>query len=276
MQKATSLVSSGKKCLVIGATGGVGRLIVRVLALDPRVSHITAIVRSERPRAFFFEGMVGTSEAEAKIEQLKVADFDKLQDHESTFKAGKFDSFLSGLGLYTADVKSEDEFEKVEIHYNEVVAKAVVAGGTKAAAYLSGNGVVKPEAIGALTPMFARVKGKAEATFERLFPTGMSARPGGILDRPGPQKFWDGVMNSWAFRWMGNTSLGIEAILIAKAMVQGGLIEPLQPNQSVENNDLKHLAHKYDTGLAATTREAPPTMEAAATGKERKEKKDQL
>jgi len=270
MQKATSLASAGKICLVIGSTGSIGRLVVRVLALDPRVSHITAIVRSERPKSFWFEGVSGT-EVEGKIVQLTVADFSKLSEHEAAFKAGKFDSFLSGLGMYTADVKDEQEFEKVEIQYNEVVAKAAAAGGTKASAYLSGMGAVKPAQIGYFTLMFARVKGKAESMFEKLFPVGISARPGGIFGRPGGAGLKESALNSAALSWLAGTSFGIDALDIAKAMVQGSVIAPIDPNRVVENNELRTISEQYDAGLAAL-RGTPGQQGARA----HTEKKDQL
>jgi len=243
-------MASAKRCIVLGSTGAVGRLLIKTLAQDPRVSGVTAVVRKQQDVPFWL--LEGDTASLQKFKQLVVPDLAQVDSFEKEF-AGH-DCFISAMGLYSGDVKDEASFEKVEIGLNEGTARVAAKGGATVGAYLSGMGVVKPNEVGYFTPMFSRVKGKAEAAIERIFSMGLCARPGGIYDRilPGIEKrFYDHFNDGFRFVFENTQSLGISAPDIAKAMVQATVVEPLNPIRSVENAELKTLARAYEQGLAA-------------------------
>jgi len=239
-----------KRVVVMGGTGGVGSQVVRLLIKDPRVSQVTAIVRSAKGVKFWVDDPNANL---AKFKEYVVADFDKLDQHEDAFKG--HDALISCVGMYTSRVKSEEEFLKVEHDYAKVAATFSRKHGATSFGYLSGQGVQKPKNVGVFTPMFGRVKGRAEEMFETTFPYGISARPGGIFNRPGGDGaavggIWGKIIDTGAFNWMAKTdSLGIDSMDLAKSIVQGAVIAPAA-SASVENDGLKKIARKYDEDLA--------------------------
>ena len=76
---------------------------------DPRVSSVTAVVRSPKNTKFWAD----EGQSSDKIRVVVVPDFDNLRDHEAAF-AGH-DVFISCLGIYTHQAKSEEHFMSVRM-----------------------------------------------------------------------------------------------------------------------------------------------------------------
>ena len=176
------------KGVVVGATGGVGRFIVKTLALDPRVESVTAVVRKphENLKEFYLlSDAPGGEEAAGKIKEEQI-DFEKISDEPT--KPGIFAGHtigFSGLAVYTGHVRSEEEFRHIEVTTNLRAAKLMKLGGVESYAYLSSESVSQdPPKF--YTPMFSRVKGEAERKLQHDvgFKRATIARPTGIFDRP--------------------------------------------------------------------------------------------
>ena len=156
---------------------------------------------------------------------------------------------VSCLGIYTKDARDEAHFRRVEIEYNVAAAQALVAGGGRRMAYLSGMGAKKGG-----WAMFARVKADAEEAL-RLVP-GMekaaSMRPGAILNREGgtslgfQDKFAHAVSPVLSF-----FGAAVETDDIAKAMLYATMHEPAGDVADVyENDDIKAAARVYEQEVA--------------------------
>uniref|UniRef100_A0A7S1ZP53 NAD(P)-binding domain-containing protein n=1 Tax=Trieres chinensis TaxID=1514140 RepID=A0A7S1ZP53_TRICV len=248
----------GKKAIVAGATGSVGRLVVQTLVGDSRVEHVTAVVRKEVPseRAKELWG-----ETNGKVTQLAV-DFKKLKDEagsgemtdaaKSAFDGS--DAFITCLGVYSSKA-SEKEMDEIEGSFNAALAKIAKDAGAKRGAYLSGDGVKQPTLEGKAFAKFGRAKGRAEETLAGIFTEGhLACRPGAIFERPGPPVYgaMEKLFDKWPFEKMKKTNMGIVASDIAKAMVQGSLFDDdktVEGNTIWPNKTLKEVARRYESNM---------------------------
>lgn len=282
------MVDGGKFAVVAGATGSVGRLVVRTLLRDPRVSLVMAVVRKEVPADRAREiwggfGDDGTANASGnndvwppnKISQCAV-DFSKLKEEaenggEETERlkgilsargGRRCHAFLTSLGVYSSNA-SEDEMDEIEGDYNAAVAAVTKSAGATRGSYLSGAGVKQPSLEGTSLSSFGRAKGRAEERLAGIFQEGVeeggsshaSCRPAAIFDRPGPPAYgiFDGtLMKMWPLKLVKQTRFGISADDIAKAMVQGALFDDhdhVRGNTIWENEALKSAAKRYDANF---------------------------
>lgn len=248
-----------KKAVVAGATGSVGRLIVKTCVEDPRIEKVTAVVRrtvsSEKAQELW-----GTSDP-SKVLQL-VVDYPSLTTNDSKLKEGfqGCDAFMTALGVYTAG-STREQMEEAEVKYNTILATVAHEAGAKRGSYLSGQGVQQPKREGKARAMFAQVKGQAEETLAEIF-SGfgeghVSCRPGGIFDRPGPPVYGvlEKMLTKWPLKKLKDTQFGISAYDIAKGMVQGALFddnETVNWNTVWENNTIKEAARRYEANLEKT------------------------
>ena len=105
--------------------------------------------------------------------------------------------------------------------------------------------------------MFGRAKGRAEESLAKVFsgPSEghVSARPGGIFDRPGEPVYgvFDSMLACWPFSTLKETRFGISAHDIAKGMVQGALFDKDAGNIVWENEQIKEAARRYEKHLDA-------------------------
>lgn len=242
-----------KKAVVAGATGSVGRLIVKTCMEDPRIEKVTAVVRrtisSEKA-----EELWGSSNS-SKLTQL-VVDYPSLTVDDAKLKEGfqGCDAFLTALGVYSGN-SSRALMEEAEVKYNSILATLAHEAGAKRGSYLSGQGVQQPKKEGKPRAMFAEIKGQAEETLAEIFSADdeahVSVRPGGIFDRPGPPVYgiFEKLLTKWPLKKLKDTKYGISAPDIAKGMVQGGLfddIETVNGNTVWENNTIKEAARRYE------------------------------
>ena len=224
-------MSARERAVVVGASGGVGRFLVKTLAKDSRVEIVTAIVRKKREEAviksfYLLDGDPEGDEAIKKVQEQQIS-YDELTDEPT--EAGIFQGHtigFSGLAIYTADATSEEHFRQVEITYNLRAAKMMKLGGVHSYSYLSGMGASqKPP--GLFTPLFSKVKGEAERRLQTEvgFERANVVRPPGIFDRPAdskPANKLESFLNK-NMRFILNTNLGVTAEGLAQAMVHSAL-----------------------------------------------------
>jgi len=237
------MTTQTKKAIVVGSTGGVGRWIVYTLALDPRVGMITAIVRgNSRPAEFFHLN----PQQFQKVRQVD-ANFEKLD--EKVFQG--HDVGFSALGIYTSQAKDEAHFRRIEIDYNVAAAKAMMSGGVKRFAYLSGSGASQTGSM----MMFARVKGDAEKALQNIgFERATVVRPGMILGRGTDAQLPPFYVQLDFLSNLVPQKFKIQAQEIARAMVHStlGLPDaPVEPSRKWiwENMDIHRYAGEYEASM---------------------------
>ena len=260
----SSMINTLHKAVVAGATGAIGRHCVYLLVRDPRVESVTALTRGNGKDASFY-GLDEKNDPVSKLSHLTI-DYSGDINQQFTDAKAQFTAGLSGIGVYTADVKNEEDFRQREYEPNMNVANAAANHGVKNWGYLSGGGVKMGEKKGWFQAMFSWVKGCIERDLSKIeqFNYVATFRPGGILGRP-DDKLLSGV-GGWLERqvnkfdnapnWYGF----IHRDDISKAMVHGILTQN-QNNDKYkkdnkynivifENEDLKEKAKEYDAQLA--------------------------
>lgn len=145
------------KLILIGATGLVGREVLRLALMDARVTAIVAPVRKVLP-------------AHAKLE-APLVDFDRLPADAPWWQA---DAVICTLGTTMKVAGTRQAFLRVDHDYPLAVARLALAAGTRTYALNSAAG-----ANAASRFFYNRVKGDLERNLEQLgFASLTHVRPG--------------------------------------------------------------------------------------------------
>ncbi|RDV24036.1 NAD-dependent epimerase/dehydratase family protein [Alteromonas aestuariivivens] len=139
-------MTSNKTALVLGATGLVGRALVRCLLLDPRYVQITCLVRRPIPFAFFSDPL-------KKLTPV-VIDFENLQDYQGYFNV---DHVYCCLGTTLKKAGNKEAFRKVDFEYVHVCAQLARAQRCQGFVWISSVG-----ADANSNNFYLRVKGQLE------------------------------------------------------------------------------------------------------------------
>ena len=163
----TSLVCgmSEKSLLLIGATGMIGGIVLRLALAEESVGSVTSI------------GRRSTGIQHPKLQEVRHDDFTDFSSVESRLQA--HDLALFCLGAYTGSIP-DAEFRKVTVDYTVALAEALYRASPGAAfCFLSGQGADSSEKS---RVSFARYKGMAEnALLSVGFPRVHVFRPGYIF-----------------------------------------------------------------------------------------------
>ena len=145
------------KLILIGATGLVGREVLRLALMDARVSRIVAPVRKPLP-------------AHPKLD-APLVDFDRLPADAPWWQA---DAVICTLGTTMKVAGTRQAFRRVDHDYPLAAARLALAAGTRAYALNSAAG-----ANAASRFFYNRVKGDLERDLEALGFTSLThVRPG--------------------------------------------------------------------------------------------------
>jgi len=106
------------RAFILGATGAVGKELVKVLAADGRFEKVTLIGRREIP--------LNVEDANYQKFENQLIDFEKLEEHKDVFKG--YDVGFSSLGT-TRKKSGADGFYKVDHDYVVQTAKLAKEGG---------------------------------------------------------------------------------------------------------------------------------------------------
>ena len=132
--------------IVLGATGLVGKALVKQLLNDKRYHHITLLVRRPLPDSLF-------ADPEQKL-QVVVTDFDKLDDYQGYFSV---DHAYVCLGTTIKQAGSKAAFRKVDFEYVHAAAQCARAQHCQSFVWISSIG-----ANANSSNFYLRVKGELE------------------------------------------------------------------------------------------------------------------
>jgi len=160
-------VNSNKTALVLGATGLVGKALVRQLLLDPRYDSITILVRRPVPASLFSDPL-------GKLTPL-VIDFEQLQDYQGYFSVNHV---YCCLGTTLKQAGSKAAFRKVDFEYIHVAAQLTRAQRADSFVWISSVG-----ADAKSSNFYLRVKGELEDALMRMpqLPNASAVRPSLLL-----------------------------------------------------------------------------------------------
>ncbi len=203
--------------LLAGATGLVGREILRLLASDDRIGEVRALVRRPLPNG----------QKSPRVREL-VIDFEHLQDHPDWFRA---DIVFSALGTTIGKAGSQAAFRRVDFEYPLAIAKAARSGGARHFLFVS--------ALGANSRSFFfynRVKGELEEAILALgYQSVTIARPSLLLGERQEHRFGEKLAKR--FSWLlPSPWAGVRASQVAEALVQAAHEE--KPGVRILDNKL--------------------------------------
>ncbi|WP_024891923.1 NAD(P)H-binding protein [Luteimonas huabeiensis] len=149
--------AAGRRLLLVGATGLVGRHVLAQALADPRVAAVTAPVRRDLP-------------AHPKLRAPRV-DFERLPDDAALWRA---DAVVCTLGTTIRAAGSQAEFRRVDHDLPLAVARLAHAHGARAFALNSAMGANAASRI-----FYNRVKGELERDLAAIgFDSLTFVRPG--------------------------------------------------------------------------------------------------
>jgi len=160
--------------LIVGATGAVGRQVLKELLANPQVSKVSEYGRRVTPTS-----ELPPSNAPGKLTQ-KVVNFDKI--HDEGLRDGKFDVVIITLGTTRANAGSWENFVKIDREYVLATAAAARVSGLK-------QKIIYCSAFGAgsdkLLP-YAKSKGLTEEGIAKIgYDDTIIFRPGFLAQRGG-------------------------------------------------------------------------------------------
>ncbi|XP_072315961.1 oxidoreductase HTATIP2 isoform X1 [Eucyclogobius newberryi] len=216
-------------CLVLGASGETGQVLVKELMQRNIFSRITLIGR----RQLSFD-----DEAGSKLVQ-EVVDFEKLGDHAAAFQG--HDVGFCCLGTTRGKVGPE-QFARVDHDYVLNAAELALAGGCSHFHLVSSRGADKNSSF-----LYLKVKGQVEADVQSLgFHRFSIYRPGVLLVDRQESRPMEFVVRQF-FRAFAPVlpSMSIPVQAVATAMVSNTLLKPEQETEILENKAIAALGkHK--------------------------------
>lgn len=214
--------------LVAGATGLVGREILRFLSDDDRIGEVRALVR--RPLA--------TEVKSPRVREL-LTDFDHLQDNPDWFKV---DLVFSALGTTIAKARTQAAFRRVDFEYPSAIAKAARAGGARHFLFVSALGA-NPRSLF----FYNRVKGELEEAILSLgYPSVTIARPSLLVGDREEQRF--GEEFAKRFAWLAPSAWApVRASQVAASLVHAAF-EDRPGVQILDNKRLRSFRSEPDGG----------------------------
>jgi len=199
-----SSIGQNYTAVVVGATGAIGRCLIKELVESEKCTRVTALVRKVDEDV----GKAFNVSAEAAQKKLRVQqiDFDRPEDHKDYFSA---DVGFCCLGTTKRIAGSEAGFRKVDLEYVVNTAKLMKAQGVRSFSLVTAAGASQRSLF-----LYPKTKGEAEARCGAIgFDHYTVWRPGLLLvKREGPRQrdmFWQRITPSvWS----------VEVAIVARAM----------------------------------------------------------
>lgn len=191
--------------LVLGASGLVGKALVKQLCLDERYERVVCLVRAPLNSSSYID-------PDAKLEPI-VIDFENLQDYQGYFTVSHV---YCCLGTTIKQAESRSAFRKVDFEYIHVAAQLARAQRVNSFVWISSLG-----ANAKSRHFYLRVKGELEDAILNMpqLPNVAAVRPSLLLGHRNKKRFAE----SW----------GIAAAKFVAPLLVGPLakFKPVQANQ---------------------------------------------
>jgi uncharacterized protein YbjT (DUF2867 family) len=213
--------------MVLGATGLVGREIVRLLCADPGVGRIVALTR----RPF-------VAPDDPKL-QMKVVDFDVLNSAADAFNV---DQIFCALGTTIKQAGSEPAFRRVDLEYPLAAAKLGVEHGARHFLLVSAVGASATSRV-----FYNRVKGELEDALRTLPYNSITiARPSLLIGNRDKHRLGEELGKRLGWLAPGRYR-PVAAFAVALALVLAAR-EDRPGMQIIESEDIRRLAaeHAHD------------------------------
>jgi uncharacterized protein YbjT (DUF2867 family) len=195
-----------RTAIVLGATGLIGKHLVRQLTEDPQYGTIRIFVR--RPTGW---------EAD-KLEE-HVIDFNQMEEHARLFQV---DDVFCALGTTMKKAKSKEAFRLVDYEYPLKAGKLAKTNGAKQYLLVSATGA-NPRSVF----FYSRVKGEIEEALKKLqLPALHIFRPSLLLGKREEFRLaehvgaWVATRMSFLFSGPLKKYAAIEGKTVAKAMIE--------------------------------------------------------
>lgn len=198
-----------RRVLLAGATGLVGREVNRLLAEDPGVARVTALVRRALP-----EG------ARHPLLREAIVDFDALDRDPTLFAV---DRVVCALGTTIRQAGSQDAFRRVDFDYPLAIAKHARAEGARHLLLVSALGADSKSRT-----FYSRVKGELEDAVGMLgFRSITIARPSLLEGERDEFRLGEVIARSLAFL-VPNRWKPVHARQVARALITVDVTPPRQ------------------------------------------------
>lgn len=217
----------GRKALVLGATGLVGKNIITRLLERDEYESINAVCRRTCGRNH------------KKIDEI-IVDFDKLADYAEVFKV---DDVFCCLGTTMKKAGGKEEFRKVDFDYVLEAGKLAAENGVKQFVLISAHGANTKSTV-----FYNQVKGEIEDEIHKLLIPGIQiVRPSLLLgyrkETRIKEKLGAPLMKTLNFLpgKMGRNTAPITASMVAYAMIKIAT-NAAEGFHIFESGDLKDIA----------------------------------
>ncbi len=207
MQIMTHNTETVKSAIVFGATGLVGKELIKALLENMDFENVTAVARKQ---------LVLT---DPRLKQIKLSDFSKLMDLGDRLKAG---IFFCCVGTTIKTAGSKEEFARVDLEIPKNIARLAES--------LSIPSLVAISSIGAnagSTNFYLKTKGDMEKAVREIYHGNLKfVRPSLLMGNRNEFRFGEKVSTAfmkgfgWLFAGPFKKYKGIYASDVARAMIK--------------------------------------------------------
>jgi uncharacterized protein YbjT (DUF2867 family) len=217
--------ASGRVVAVAGASGLVGREVVRKLLDDPGVARVLALVR--RP----LDPAAGAPAPSPRLEE-RIIDFDRL-DHSADTLA--VDQVICTLGTTIKKAGSKERFRQVDLGYPFTLARVALGQGARHFLLVSSIGANARSKV-----FYSRVKGEVEEAILALdYPSVTIARPSLLLGDRGEFRPGEVVATRLAFLAPARYK-PVEAADVARVLVEAAR-EDRSGHRIIESREIRAM-----------------------------------
>jgi uncharacterized protein YbjT (DUF2867 family) len=221
-----SSMAGGRAVLLVGATGLVGSVCLRLLMADPTVARVRTLTRRPPQR------VPAAWDEQGKLEQ-QVLDFDNLESHPAWMACNQV---ICALGTTMRQAGSGAAFRRVDHDYVLDVARLALAQGASHFLVVSSMGADAQSAN-----FYYRVKGELEDDLKALdYPSLTIARPSLLLGERAEWRWGEELGKRLGVllppRWRP-----IDAEQVAAALVQASRLPDIGV-RLLENAQLRKMA----------------------------------
>jgi uncharacterized protein YbjT (DUF2867 family) len=221
--------SRSRSVLLCGATGLVGRHCLQLLAGDPRVGRVVALVR--RPVGEAMPAGTGRHRVEERI-----ADFGRLDAAGDAFRV---DAVVCALGTTIRTAGSPERFREVDFGYPMAIAKLALEEGARHFLLVSSAGASVRSRF-----FYTRVKGELDAAVSALpYAAVTIVRPSLLLGERDEFRPGEALGRRLGFL-APRRYRPVHAADVAAALVQC-VVEPVSGRRIVESHRIPELAARF-------------------------------